>query len=453
VSELARGWERTTLREVCRIVSGSTPRSTEPKFWGGEIPWITPDDLSRHASKMIARGRRSLTPEGYASCSAQMVPAGTVLYTSRAPIGYAAIASQPVCTNQGFKSLVPPEGVVPDFLYWYMRHATEEVRSRASGTTFAEISGRRMAEVPLLLAPTAEQERIVAAIEEQVSRLDAGVSALDRVRQRLKGMRAAVLQGAFADWFVHSGARSDDIVRSTKRVRDLAWVTSGATPARGARKYWDGGSIPWVTSTLVNQDQITAAREFVTDLALKETSIKLMPVGTLLVAMYGEGQTRGRCSELSIEATTNQACAAIVLNPDSGCLPEYLKLFFAASYEANRRLSAGGVQPNLSVGIIKELDVPLPSIDVQQVVVSETARQLDAIDQLTQQLSGVSRRGQRLRSAILAAAFSGKLAAQDPNDEPASILLAQIAARHDPSSGHQPARTHRPRTTRRTVPT
>src|SRR3954469_14079714 len=100
MSALPAGWDETTLGDVCTIVSGSTPRTTNDAYWNGEIPWITPDDLSRHREKNIARGRRSLTAEGDESCSARMVPAGTVLFTSRAPIGYVAIASQAVCTNQ-----------------------------------------------------------------------------------------------------------------------------------------------------------------------------------------------------------------------------------------------------------------------------------------------------------------------------------------------------------------
>src|SRR5207245_933302 len=90
-------------------------------------------------------------------------------------------------------------------------------------------------------------------------------------------------------------------------IGSIARVTSGATPLRSRKEYWDGGTIPWVTSALVNDDAIDQVREYVTPLALRETNIKLMPPGTLLVAMYGEGQTRGRCAELTIEATTNQA--------------------------------------------------------------------------------------------------------------------------------------------------
>src|SRR6266704_5075199 len=100
-------WRTSTLGEVARIVSGSTPDTKVRENWDGDIPWITPKDLSQHREKAIRRGNRSITQAGYDSCSTQMVPTGTVLFTSRAPIGYAAVAANPVCTNQGFKNLVP----------------------------------------------------------------------------------------------------------------------------------------------------------------------------------------------------------------------------------------------------------------------------------------------------------------------------------------------------------
>ena len=103
MSDLPDGWIEAPLGDVCAVVSGSTPKSTEAAFWNGDIPWITPDDLSRNKEKYIGIGRRSISQAGLESCSARMVPAGTVLYTSRAPIGYVAIAERSVCTNQGFK--------------------------------------------------------------------------------------------------------------------------------------------------------------------------------------------------------------------------------------------------------------------------------------------------------------------------------------------------------------
>src|SRR5690606_35514368 len=109
---------------------------------GGTIPWITPADLSGYTEKYIERGRRNITEKGLNGSSARLMPEGTVLFSSRAPIGYVAIARNPVSTNQGFKSFVPHDGVDPEYLYYYLKRAKELALKLASGTTFPEISGK-----------------------------------------------------------------------------------------------------------------------------------------------------------------------------------------------------------------------------------------------------------------------------------------------------------------------
>jgi len=182
---------------VAHIVGGGTPRTNDPSnYEGGDIPWITPADLSGYTEKYIARGSRNITEKGLSGSSARLMPAGTVLLSSRAPIGYVAIASQPVSTNQGFKSFVLPDGVDSSYLYHYLKRAKDLIVDLASGTTFLEISGTNATLVPLPLPPLAEQRRIVAAIEEQLTRLDAAVAGLERARANLKRYRAAVLAAA-----------------------------------------------------------------------------------------------------------------------------------------------------------------------------------------------------------------------------------------------------------------
>lgn len=195
---LPAGWERATIGAVSNVVGGATPRTTVAANWGDDISWITPDDLSRHDGMYIERGRRSLTREGYESCSAQLMPAGSVLFSSRAPIGYVAISSGPLCTNQGFKSFVPQTGLKSEYLYWYLRFATPDIQAMGSGTTFKEISKKVARSIPLILPPIDEQEQVVAAIEESLSRLDAAEDALDAVRTKIAAFRRTVLAEAFA---------------------------------------------------------------------------------------------------------------------------------------------------------------------------------------------------------------------------------------------------------------
>lgn len=405
MSGLPRGWERVPVGDVCEVVGGSTPKTSVGKHWGGDIPWITPNDLSGHDGKYISRGERSITEAGYASCSTTLMPAGSVLFSSRAPIGYLAIATNPVCTNQGFKSFVPSDAVRSDYLYWYLRFAVHDIRTMGSGTTFSEISGKVAKTIPLVLAPLDEQKRIVEAIEEQFSRLDAGVESLQRAKRNLSRFRMSILKAGVEGRIPSSHAARWD--RWT--IGQMAHVGSGATPKRGNQLYWVGGSIPWVTSGQLNAPLVTEPADYITEKAVDETSLRLWPAGTILVAMYGEGKTRGKCSELAFRSTTNQACAAIVLDDRFARLKPFLKLFLTSQYEQNRRLASGGVQPNLNLGLIKSMEVPVPSVADQDRVVAEVERLLSVIDSLQATLETGLGRSEPLRQSILSNAFSGQL--------------------------------------------
>lgn len=155
------------LGDVCEIVSGATPRTNVPGYWGGDIPWITPKDLSEFRSKHIGATARSLTAEGLRSCSAVVLPANSVLLSSRAPIGLVAINTVPMATNQGFKSFVPdPNLVISDYLYWWLRGNTRALQSLGRGATFAEVSKSIVADIEFPLPPIEEQRRIAAVLDQ-----------------------------------------------------------------------------------------------------------------------------------------------------------------------------------------------------------------------------------------------------------------------------------------------
>jgi type I restriction enzyme S subunit len=183
-----------------------------------------------------------------------------------------------------------------------------------------------------------------------------------------------------------------------------------------------------VTSGLITKGVIREARESVTERALRETSLRLWPAGTLLVAMYGEGQTRARCAELGIEATCNQACAAVSLLESLRLYNDFVRLSFDANYAANRRLASGGVQPNLNAGLIKDMVLSLPPAEEQARIVTEVERQLSFVDACERAVDVGLARSAGLRRSVLKAAFEGRLVPQDPSDEPASVLLDRIRA-------------------------
>ena len=195
--EIPDSWQWSKISELGAVVSGGTPSTKEPAFWGGEVNWITPADLSGYSEKFISKGAKSLTQKGLANSSAKLMPKGSVHFSSRAPVGYVVISKEDMSTNQGFKSIVPTKGGFNEFLYYYLKGAKRLAEERASGTTFKEISGKAFSELPIPLAPFNEQQRIIAKLEELFSELDKGIESFKTAREQLAVYRQAVLKHAF----------------------------------------------------------------------------------------------------------------------------------------------------------------------------------------------------------------------------------------------------------------
>ena len=174
--DLPELWTFARLKHIGGIVGGGTPKTNISEYWDGNIPWLTPADFSGYDSMYISNGSRTITEFGLKSSSAQMLPTNSILFSSRAPIGYTAIATNPVCTNQGFKSVVPYDFSMSPYLYYSLKARTDNIIQRATGTTFKEISGSEMAETIIPIPPLNEQSKIV----EKVTQLQEVISFIEK---------------------------------------------------------------------------------------------------------------------------------------------------------------------------------------------------------------------------------------------------------------------------------
>lgn len=197
VNNLPINWIWAKLNDIGKVSSGGTPSTKDENNFIGNIAWITPADLSGYNGKFISKGQRNISEKGLNSSSAVLLPKGTILFSSRAPIGYVVIASNDISTNQGFKNLTVSENIFDEYVYYYLKANKELAEKYASGTTFLEISGSKFAQLPIPIPPLTEQHRIVAKIEELFTKLDAGVESLKKAKVQLKQYRQAVLKNAF----------------------------------------------------------------------------------------------------------------------------------------------------------------------------------------------------------------------------------------------------------------
>ena len=193
-------WLWVRLVDIGDIVGGGTPKTSEVSFWeNGTISWITPADM-RGLGKYVSCGMRKITNAGLEKSSARLLPKGTVIYSSRAPIGYIAIALNELCTNQGFKSVIPFNVELSEYLYYCLISQTQNIISRASGTTFKEISGGEFGQTIIPIPPLAEQKRIVAKIEEllpYIEKYDKAYSKLTVFNKKFpEDMQKSILQYA-----------------------------------------------------------------------------------------------------------------------------------------------------------------------------------------------------------------------------------------------------------------
>lgn len=154
------------LGEVCKVVSGATPKREVPAYWKGDIDWVTPKDLTDLDSKYIDEAPEKISEAGYKSCSTHLVPAGSVLLSSRAPIGHLAITKRSLCTNQGFKNFVPGPKVDAEYLYWALKRDVPKLQAMGTGSTFKEISKAQIEKYRIPLPPLPTQRRIAAVLDK-----------------------------------------------------------------------------------------------------------------------------------------------------------------------------------------------------------------------------------------------------------------------------------------------
>ena len=345
-------WRSIKLGDTCDVIAGGTPKRSEPSYWGGEIPWVKISDMLQGR---ISQTDETITRAGLEGSSAKLLGPGTLLVSIFATIGRTAVLECEAATNQAIVGVIPrQQGQFDDrFLQHSLRKKTQELQRQGRGVAQANINGSVLKATELPVPPLAEQERIAGI-------LDAADTLRVKRREALAQLDA-LLQSTFLDMF--GDPVTNPMAWDAPHLADFCRTGSGGTPSRKRmQRYYEGGTIPWVKSGELREEVISSTNEYITQAALKETSVKLVPKDALLVALYGA--TVGRLGILGTQATTNQAVCHIIPNPlRADCRYMFHCLSSQVPYLVGR--GVGGAQPNISQGLVKSLTIPLPPLDLQ----------------------------------------------------------------------------------------
>ena len=367
ISELPQGWLKQRIGEIAEVVGGGTPSTRDPSNFGGNIPWITPKDLSKHHERRIFQGERNLTKKGLTSSSVKLLPKDSVILSSRAPIGYVAIAGTPLATNQGCRNFVLKDNCSPEYIYYVLKTMTKILKSHASGTTFDEISGSSLKHIGVVLPPLPEQKKIASIL----STLDDKIELNHQMNRTLEEMAQAIFKSWFVDFepfqngeFEYNNELQKEIPKgwSVGTVADLCKrITNGGTPRRMESRFWNGGTFSWFKTGELTDGVLLDSEEKITHEGLKNSSCHLLPINTVIVALYAS-PTVGRLGLLKVPATTNQACSALETKDEIGYA--YVFHVLLSNREHLNNIAVGSAQQNISQAIIKNLKTIIPPTSI-----------------------------------------------------------------------------------------
>ena len=343
-------WKECTIADIGTVVGGATPSTKDPSNYdGGDIAWITPKDLSNYEDRYISRGERSITEKGLSGCSAQLMPKHSILFTSRAPIGYVAIADGEVCTNQGFKSVVPNENTDYLFLYYLLRYNKNMIEGLGSGTTFKEVSGSTMKGIKVRIPTTLSAQR---AIGEFLDSIDCKIEENRKINKNLL-QQALCLYSSLIGESAKNGC-----------IGDYCSIKSGFA---FKSKWWKDSGVPVVKIGSINQDYLNLSDcSYVSDDKITYANDFIVSGGDLLIAMTGA--TIGKFTmvpKVSETILVNQRVGKFFLGEKPVAKLPFiyctLKQPDIISELINR--GQGSAQPNISASDIMTIPCVIPNTD------------------------------------------------------------------------------------------
>ncbi len=391
---MRKGWEMKRMGDVCDIINGGTPDTTVRKFWDGDNLWITPKDMGRLESIYVDDTLRKITDEGLKNSSAKILPIDSIILSSRAPIGHLAINKKPISTNQGCKGLVPKKGISTLYVYYFLSSSIDLLNSLGTGTTFKELSGSKLETVEIPLPPLPEQKRIVAILDETFAAIDKAKANVQRNMQNARDLFESYLEKVFAyprsEWESNLLGEICEFTQGLQMDVNLQTEQQKENQVRFLRivDFTQGNEMPRYIDNpgekyIINENDISLVR-------------------------YG-ASTGFVCRGLSGVLANN--LFRVIPKSSKHISNDFLFVFLKSNLFQNiiRESMNGAAMPAISFGMIKDIPIPVMSINEQNIIVKNT----DAISIETKKLESIYQQKlndlEELKKSILQKAFAGEL--------------------------------------------
>jgi type I restriction enzyme S subunit len=418
LGEIPAHWNVKRTKFAARLRSGHTPSRQNLEYWADcTIPWFSLADVWQIRDgqvEYVTDTNEKISELGLANSSARLLPKGTVMLSRTASVGFATIMGVDMATTQDFVNWVCGPDLRPEYLLQVFRSMHQEFRRLTMGSTHQTIYMSDVGQFSTPLPSIAEQDRIVGFVRERTREIDSLVAKKERLIELLQEQRTALITRAVTKGLdpnvpiKDSGVEWLGEIPAHWEVKKITWlfsIGSGTTPTSEDPRYY-GGDTPWITTSELRESVVLTTEKYVTQAARREYSaLKLYPVGSVAVAMYGA--TIGRLGIFGIDATVNQACC-VFSNPRGIEMPFW---FYWLQMRRPHLVSLGygGGQPNLSQDLLRSVRLPTPPVPEQSAIVAFLDRQTARIDALVAKVRDAIERLKELRTALISAAVTGKI--------------------------------------------
>lgn len=414
LGEIPLHWDIQPTKRFFRLVAEPAPDNNDY-----ELLSVYTEIGVKPRKELEQKGNKASTTDGY-----WLVKKGDIVVNKLlAWMGAVGYSEYDGVTSPAYDILRPTKKLNPKFYHYLFRTKIANMEFKRWSRGIMEMRLRlyfdELGRISMPFPTFEEQNQIVDFLDHETAQIDNLITKQEKLIELLKEKRQAVISHAVTKGLNPNVPMKDSGVEWLGKVPEhwsvsalgyYSYLNTGATPDRSNSNYWEG-DVPWIKTGEVRYDTIFSAEESITDLALKQTSVQLSPPGTLLMAMYGQGITRGRVALLGVSATYNQACVAI--NPNSKVWNEYLKLFFMAAYHAVRDGGNETSQMNLNADIVKKFKITIPPLDEQHQIVGNLNKEIPKIDSLIEKAESVIKLMQERRTAVISAAVTGKIDVRD----------------------------------------